>query len=220
MNLELSRISKTFKKKVLDELSMTASSGDCIAVLGVNGSGKSTLLSILAGITRCDAGSFMLDGQELFSSPRLCEIAGYVPQNNCLMEELTALDNLRLWYSRNKLESSLEDGLLSILDIKDFLKKTVSQLSGGMKKRLAIACALAQDPPLLLLDEPVAALDLACKEQIFNYYRYHVEKGGIIITATHDVAEVSVCSRCFILKNGKLVPYTYDGDVKALAESL
>lgn len=219
-------ISKAFKKNakpVLENISFTAESGQCIGILGANGCGKSTLLSILAGAQHADCGTLTLNGKSLFDSktPSRKEI-GYVPQENPLIEELTAYDNLRLWYcdSRLKLKAELENGILAMLGIPDFLHVRVNQMSGGMKKRLNIGCAVAQDPPVLLLDEPGAALDLICKERIGVYLRNRKAQGKIILIATHEEQEIDLCDQIYILKNSQLQPADYDGNIHHLVSRL
>ena len=100
------------------------------------------------------------------------------------------------------------------------LKTTVSKMSGGMKKRLSIGCAMAKRPPVLLLDEPTAALDLACKESIAGWLRQYKAEGGILLLTTHDVMELDLCDEWYIIKDGVLVPFAYDGDIRKLVESL
>lgn len=216
MELEIKSIQKRFRKaEILKDASLKAFTGSCIGILGSNGTGKSTLLSILAGIQPPDSGEFLLDGQK----PTAAQI-GYVPQGTPLMEELTARDNLLLWYSREAMEKELQDGVLHMLGIGDFLNKQVRKMSGGMKKRLSIGCAVAQKPPVLLLDEPTAALDLICKEQIRNYLQAYKEQGGILLLTTHDPEELALCDATYILKDGVLTPYCFDGDMQKLVASL
>lgn len=138
------------------------------------------------------------------------------------MEELNALDNLKLWYcdSPLSLENELEDGFLAMLGIPDFLKVAVRNMSGGMKKRLSIGCSLAKNPHILLLDEPGAALDLICKERIDVYLRRYKSMGNIILLATHEEREITLCDRLFILKDGTLSPLEYDGNIHQLAGKL
>ena len=222
MILEIQGITKSYKRKsVLKGINLTAEKGQCIGILGGNGSGKSTLLSILAGVNRADSGAFLWEEKDLLREETLREkIVGYVPQGNPLMEELTAWDNLRLWYDKADLKRELEDGVLAMLGIGDFLKTPVYKMSGGMKKRLAIGCAVANKPRILLLDEPSAALDLICKTRISNYLEQFKKQGGIIILATHDVQELPLCDQLFILKNGVLNPFEYDGNVNRLVGQL
>ena len=107
-----------------------------------------------------------------------------------------------------------------MLGVDTFVKTTVSKMSGGMKKRLSIGCAIAKNPPILLLDEPMSALDLACKQAISAYLQKHKQAGGIILLATHDVIELELCDRWYIIKDGRLVPFTYDGNLDELVKSL
>lgn len=222
MKIEIKDITKKYvKEQVLRGISFEAESGSCIGILGGNGCGKSTLLSILAGVQKPDGGTFTADGIDLFADAATrSEAVGYVPQGTPLMEELSAKDNLRLWYDKKTLEKELEDGVLAMLGIPEFIKTPVKRMSGGMKKRLSIGCAIANRPPVLLLDEPGAALDLLCKEKIADYLRKYKQGGGILILTTHEVAELDICDRMYIIKGGVLTPFEYDGDVGRLVENL
>ena len=222
MKIELSGIQKAYKRKVvLENVSLTAEEGSCVGILGGNGCGKSTLLSVLAGVRKADAGSFLCDGKDLLQNTALRNaMVGYVPQRNPLIEELSARDNLRMWYDSGTLKRELENGVLAMLEIDAFLKVPVHKMSGGMKKRLSIGCAVAARPKILLLDEPSAALDLVCKEKIYNYFMAYKAEGGILLLATHDLQELALCDQCYILKQGILTPYQYDGDLHRLAGSL
>ncbi len=222
MDIQIKNISKSYRKKtVLKDISLNASGGSCIGILGSNGSGKSTLLSILAGVLRCDGGSFLCDGKDLLEDPALrAYFVGYVPQGTPLLDELTAWDNLLLWYDRKTLKEELENGVLKLLGIDAFLKVPVHKMSGGMKKRLSIGCAVANRPPILLLDEPTAALDLACKESIAQYLRQYKAAGGLLLLTTHDALELQLCDAWYIIKDGRLIPFHFDGDLHKLVESL
>ncbi len=222
MKLEIKGIEKYFgKRQILRGIDFTAESGQCVAILGKNGSGKSTLLSILAGVQRRDGGEFWLDGRDLFRDKAYhASCVGYVPQGTPLLEELTARDNLRLWYDRASLTQALAGGVLEMLGVKEFLNVTVSKLSGGMKKRLSIGCSMAKAPSVLLLDEPCAALDLVCKQSIFAYLEEFKRGGGTVLLTTHDESELALCDRVFILRDGMLTPYDYDGDVARLTKEL
>ena len=219
--MEIQKIQKKYGKKVvLKDITFSANQGECIGILGGNGSGKSTLFSILAGVHK-GSGSFLFDGEDILKNEKKrSEIVGYVPQNTPLLEELTAYDNLRLWYDKADMQQELKDGVLAMLGIGEFIKVPVCKMSGGMKKRLAIGCAVAHNPKILLLDEPSAALDLVCKENISNYLRDFKAHGGIVIFATHDVQELPLCDKLYILKDGNLNDYEFDGDIHRLAGRL
>lgn len=220
--MEIKNIQKRFKEKiVLKDISLTIEEGSCVGILGGNGCGKSTLLSILAGVQRGDGGSFLYEGKDLLQDSKYRrEILGYIPQGNPLVEELTAWDNLRLWYEKDKLKKELKDGFLAILGIEAFLKTPVHKMSGGMKKRLSIGCAVAHDPKVLLLDEPSAALDLVCKEKIYNYFKGYKAAGGTMILVTHEPLELELCDTCYIMKDGVTAPYQYDGNIHHLVGKL
>ena len=222
MNMELHNIQKNYKKKqVLRAISLQTNPGCCIGILGGIGSGKSTLLSILAGVQSCNNGSFLWKGIDLLKDGKArAELVGYVPQGTPLLEELTAWDNLLLWYDKKTLKQELKNGVLAMLGIGEFLKTPVNKMSGGMKKRVSIGCSVARKPQILLLDEPTAALDLVCKAQIYRYLADYKKRGGIIVLATHDVQELALCDVWYILKDGVLAPYQYDGNIQRLAEYL
>ncbi len=220
--IAVSEIKKRYRdKQVLRSVSFTAQNGDCIGVLGGNGTGKSTLLRTLAGVIRPDGGKFLWNDIDLMHDDARREaFVGYVPQGTPLLQELSAKDNLRLWYDSESLARSLDEGVLKLLGVDKFLKTPVFRMSGGMKKRLSIGCAVAHDPRILLMDEPSAALDLVCKEQILQYLATFRRRGGIVILSTHDVQEINVCSARYMLRDGMASLYPYDGDVKQLVEDL
>ena len=221
MQIAIEQISKSFGRKVvLDHLSFTADSGRCVGILGENGSGKSTLFSILTGLQK-GVGAFWCDGVDLLKNPKLrMKTVGFVPQNPPLIPELTAYDNLLLWYTRPQLLAELNGGKLAMLGIHEFLKVPVAKMSGGMKKRLAIGCAIAHDPQILLLDEPSSALDLVCREQIYAYLRSFSRRGGITLMATHEIYELGFCDDVYLLKGGRLSRYEGDRQLDELIRQL
>lgn len=222
MQIEIKNISKSYgKREVLKDISFSTTGGNCIGILGTNGCGKSTFLSILAGVLERDSGEFLFDGEDLFANrKKRSSLVGFVPQGAPLIEELTAWDNLLLWYDKDEMKRQLESGFLKMLGIDSFLKKTVRKMSGGMKKRLAIGCAMAKKPPILLLDEPTAALDLACKQDISNYLMEYKKAGGLLLLTTHDAMELSLCDHCYIIKDGVLKSFEFTGDINHLVDNL
>ena len=187
------------RREVLKGAKLTVSSGSCVGIIGGNGCGKTTLLSILAKTVRADKGQILMENENA---------AAYVPQENPLIEELTVRDNLLLWYKGNKkaMKEDLETGAAALLGVKPMMKRTVGELSGGMKKRISIACALANHAGLLILDEPGAALDMECKADIRRYLKQYMERGGAVILTSHEIGELSVCTQMYVLKHGRLEP--------------
>ena len=155
MTTEIINVTKRFgKRTILNNLSMEAEAGQCVGLVGANGSGKSTLFSILSGIVKGDGGDFLYGGESLLkNAKKRSELVGFVPQSTPLIEELTALDNLMLWYKREDIALESENGVLGMLGIPSFLKTPVKKMSGGMKKRLSIGCAVAHHPKILLIGE-------------------------------------------------------------------
>jgi len=222
MQFDVSNVNMSYKnKKVLDSVSFSFGAGESIGILGENGTGKSTLLSILSGLLKPDTGSFLMNGTDLLKNGKLrMNTVAFVPQGTPLIEELSAKDNLSLWYSKQAMEESLKTGFLGMLGIGGFIDVPVSKMSGGMKKRLAIGCAIHADPKVLLLDEPTASLDIICKERIYTYFEYFKKNGGTLLLVTHDEREIASLDRCFILKGTELKPYVFDGNIMNLAKSM
>ena len=207
MLLTVEQLEKKFhKKQVLKSISFSCKTGDCIGIVGRNGCGKTTLASILAGILSEDKGRISWDGSELRGSQR-SKVIGYVPQNNPLMEELTVQDNLYLWTGIKK---SIK--LLERYQLDDILNMPVNKLSGGMKRRVAIACAMEQKPSVLVMDEPANALDLYYKQKIHTYMNEYISKEGIIILITHDVEEIQMCNHIYYMESGELIHIDEDDD--------
>ncbi len=197
--LIIEKINKSYgKKNVLNDISFSVEAGECIGLIGVNGSGKSTLLNILAGSMKPDSGSLYFDerGKKI----------SFLPQENPLIEELTGKDNIKLWYSgkTKNLNSDFCKTILDNLGVSLFLDKKVKAMSGGMKKRLGLAICMLENPDVLLLDEPLAALDILCRNGILEYLKGYLNQGGSIILTTHEDAALSICDRIFTLKNGTL----------------
>ena len=227
MKLEIRSIKKKYGKKApLVDVSFCLSDGQCVGIIGKNGIGKSTLLSILAGVQNCDGGNILyfdndMDPCDLIKNRRtLADTVGYVPQGTPLLEELSARDNLLLWYDIRTLKAELDGGVLDMLGIGEFLTIPVRKMSGGMKKRLSIGCSMAKKPKILLLDEPCSALDLVCKQDIHKYLSNFKASGGAIVITTHDESDLALCDVVYILKDGILTPYQYDGDIDRLAGML
>lgn len=207
------------KRDILKGVTLNIEFGSCIGILGGNGSGKTTILSILAGITDADEGEFICEDYDLLKDDKRRRfLVGIIPQCNPLIEELSGKDNLLLWHDRKYLNMSAKEGIIKELGITKFINKRVSTLSEGMKKRLSIACAVKKHSKILLMDEPSAALDIVAKEIIHEYIKKFTDMGGIVILVTHDEGELNLCDRHYILKDGVLNEYRFDGNIKNLAK--
>lgn len=195
------------RREILKGVNLTVNPGECIGIVGSNGCGKTTLLSILAGALRADKGRLCLDKTDARKNTGVyAKAVAYVPQENPLIEELTVRDNLLLWYGGDKkaLERDLKSGAAAFLGIGSMLPRTVDKLSGGMKKRVSIACALCNHGTVLILDEPGAALDMECKADIRRYLEAYRKEGGAVVLTSHEMMELSACTKMYVLKQGKL----------------
>lgn len=202
--LEVSHIRKTYGKKViLEDISLKANCGECIAIVGRNGCGKTTLMQILAGALKPDTGEISFFGNNPLKKRKFFrEYVGYVPQDPPLLEELSVKDNLKLW---GVLKSEYFSTINSMFSLDEIMNMKVEKLSGGMKRRLGIACAIATLPSILLLDEPTTALDLYYKESIQEWLQKYREMKGIILLTSHDEKEILSCDRCLVMRQGNLL---------------
>jgi len=201
----IENISKSYgKRQVISSVSFCAKPGERVAIIGRNGCGKTTLLQILAGVIPEDAGQISYFGKSPKETKHFFrDYCGYVPQVNPLMEELSVTDNLRLWgFQKTKHQAILQE-----FELEGLLKTKVEKLSGGMKRRLSIACACLNNPPILILDEPTTALDVYYREKINTWLQDFQNRGGIVILTTHEESEVLEANHCILILDGKGMEY-------------
>jgi molybdopterin-binding protein len=187
------------------ETTLSARDGDVLALVGPNGSGKSTLLRALAGLTPM-TGSVRVDHQELSTAPPEQRNIGWVPQNAALFPHLTALDNVAYGWGGRSGRPAARDWLRR-LGIMNLAGRKPSQLSGGQSQKVALARALARHPRLLLLDEPLSALDVSARVDVRRALRTHLaDFDGVTIVVTHDpVDAVTFANRVVALEAGRVV---------------
>lgn len=200
--VEVSAVSRHYRKKqVLREISFDVESGESVVIVGKNGCGKSTLLQIMAGAQKADSGSITYFGNKVGRGKSSRKYYGYVPQENPLFEELSVKDNLKFWGAGKKENF---DSVIEQFQLEEMLHIKVEKLSGGMKRRLAIACAFVELPPVLLLDEPTAALDIYYKESILEWLSKYKQMNGTIIMTSHEEQEIVFADRCLLMDNGQM----------------
>lgn len=211
-------ITKKYKNTVLKDITFTADRGECVGILGANGCGKTTLLTILAGVRKADGGKLFYDKEQALNKRRICQkYTGYVPQTDPLIDELSAGDNLRLW-CKGSLKAFLSRPEIKSLEIETYINKQVSKLSGGMKRRLSIAIALAEKPPVLILDEPSTALDIKGRAGIADFLAAYTRAGGTVVMTTHIESEMQLCTRLYIIKDGLMNPVEKNITINELAK--
>ena len=213
--LKIDKLSLSYKnKKVINEASLDVDYGTIIGLLGANGSGKSTLLSAIAGVKKPDSGDVLLDDLSLSQNPSAYrKNFGYVTQENPLIPELTAVDNLKIWTPMNtaQIKQTLSSLPLSRLGVSAFADVKVKNMSGGMKKRLALTSILMNKPMVLLMDEPFSALDMVARHDILEYVISFKQAGGIVILASHEESALKACDKVYLIDSGN-VSLVEEGD--------
>lgn len=211
----LVKIYKTAELEVvaLQGLDLTVEEGELMAIIGNSGSGKSTLLNMLGGLDRPSAGTLLVDGKDLlkFTDQQLVkykrETVGFVWQNNArnLIPYLTALENVELpMLLKGRAKRSRAKELLDMVGLSHRKNSKLSQLSGGEQQRVAIAIALANNPKLLLADEPTGAVDTKTAEQILDVFREFNRTFGVtIVIVTHDRQLSRKVDRVVAIRDGR-----------------
>lgn len=192
------------------DVSLGIRQGEVFSLLGPSGCGKTTLLRLAAGFERPDAGRILLGGQDITALPPERRPVNTVFQNYALFPHLSVWENiafgLRVSGSKTAQLSSQVEAMLDLIQLKEHARKKPAQLSGGQKQRVAIARALIKKPQVLLLDEPLAALDLKLRQHMLaELRRLHAETGVTFIFVTHDQTEaMGVSDRVAVMHGGKI----------------
>lgn len=209
-------------KWVVTGLTLEVHAGQILGLLGPNGSGKSTTLSAITSQKPIDAGSILIGGISHQEAPELYRHRlGYVPQDLAFYEELTARDNLMFFGRLYGLHGrTLRERVMDALDFVQLVNQAdrkPNTFSGGMQRRLNLACALLHDPTLLLLDEPTVGLDVASREAIYDLLTHLRKRGRTIVLTTHLLEEAAtLCDQIAILNQGKLMAHGSLEEVCAL----
>lgn len=196
---------------VLDRVSLDIRAGEFITLLGASGSGKSTLLNILAGFTKAEGGSVEVDGADISRKPPHKRGLGMVFQHYALFPHMTVFDNIAYGLRRQRKPKAevtrLVNEVLDMIQMSQFAERKPSQLSGGQQQRVALARAIVFRPRVLLMDEPLGALDKLLREEMqLEIRRIHQELGITFIFVTHDQHEaLTMSDRIALLRDGEIV---------------
>jgi lipopolysaccharide export system ATP-binding protein len=212
--LSAAALKKRYKSRtVVHDVSLTVDSGEVVGLLGPNGAGKTTCFYMIVGLVAADGGRILLDDNELTHLPiheRARQGLSYLPQEASIFRKLTAGENIRaILELREKDESVIERELQALLDdlaIAHLRDMPSVALSGGERRRLEIARALASRPRFILLDEPFAGVDPIAVIEIQRIVRFLRERGiGVLIT-DHNVREtLGICDRAYIISEGRVL---------------
>lgn len=212
ISLEIKEIKKSFTEEeaVLDNISLKISKGEFITLLGSSGCGKTTTLRIIAGLEQPDAGSVWLDGREVTGLEPNQRNVNTVFQNYALFPHMNVAENIGYGLKLKKVPKSeirkKVSQMLELVQLEGYEKRKPSELSGGQKQRVAIARALVNNPEVLLLDEPLGALDLQLRRAMQIELKHLQKKLGItFIYITHDQEEaINMSDRIAVMKDGRI----------------
>ena len=210
--LELKNIKKSYDGvTVLKNIDLTISDGEIVSILGPSGCGKTTLLNLILGLTDADSGKIIFDGKDITNVPMEKRGSNIVFQDYALFPNLNVMQNITYGLKNTPNISTQEEvnELIELLGLKPHLNKKIDQLSGGQKQRVALARTMVMKPKILLLDEPLSALDGVIKESIKEKIKqiardYHLTT----IIVTHDPEEaLTLSDKVLIVNDGSISQY-------------
>ena len=222
--IEIKNLTKKYKNiKAIDNISFDVKKGEILGLLGPNGSGKSTTINCLLSLLKYD-GSIKIFGEEM--SPNKYNIKqkiGVVFQDVAVFDELTVVENIDYFcglYIKDKIKRKrYVDDAIKLVKLEDYRKFYPKQLSGGLLRRLNIACGIAHQPEIIFLDEPTVAVDPQSRNSILEDIKMLRDNGATIIYTTHYMEEVEIiCDRVIILDKGKIIANGTCDELKRLAK--
>ncbi|MFT5136700.1 MAG: ABC-2 type transport system ATP-binding protein [Arenicella sp.] len=208
--ITIDRVNKSYGSlQALNNVSLDIKQGEFFGLLGPNGAGKSTLISALAGLLRVDSGSLSILGHDVRADYRLArQNLGVVPQEIVMDPFFTVRETLQFQSGYFGIKNNNEwiDELLEQLNLSDKQDTNMRQLSGGMKRRVLIAQALVHKPPVLVLDEPTAGVDVELRQSMWRFVRRLNKEGHTIVLTTHYLEEAEeLCDRIAIIDQGEII---------------
>ncbi|MBD1940620.1 ATP-binding cassette domain-containing protein [Microcoleus sp. FACHB-68] len=207
--LQIKKLCKSYgKREVLQDLTLHILPGEIYGLLGPNGAGKTTTINILCNLLQPDSGLILINNLPASEETKL--LIGVAPQENLLYKSLTCEENLnffaKIYGIRSESRHQQVKACLEAVGLADRAKSPVETLSGGMKRRLNIAVALAHNPKLVILDEPTTGLDIEARYEIWDLIRRLKSQGITVLLTTHLLDEAErLCQRIGILKGGKIL---------------
>lgn len=208
--ISISNVKKRYGAlQALDGVSLTIEQGEFFGLLGPNGAGKTTLISIVAGLNRADSGAVAIHGHDTVTDYRNARrLLGVVPQELVFDPFFTVRETLRMQsgYFGLKKNDDWIDEVMHHLDLTGKAETNMRALSGGMKRRVLVAQALVHKPPVIVLDEPTAGVDVELRQTLWKFISRLNREGHTVVLTTHYLEEAqALCNRIAMLKSGKVV---------------
>jgi ABC-2 type transport system ATP-binding protein len=207
--VETTGLTKRFGKfTAVDDLDLKVRKGEVYGLLGPNGAGKTTTIRMLCGLLKPGSGDISLIGKKI-PNPEVAPYIGYMPQETALYLTLTVHQNIQFFggiFGLSKSEiAQRESELLQFINLENWRNELVENLSGGMKHRVSLACAMVHGPRLMLLDEPTVGVDPELRASFWEYFERLKEGGVTILITTHYMDEASHCDRIGFMREGRLI---------------
>ena len=205
--IEVDHVYKSFRNvEVLKDITLTCESGHIYGIVGHNGSGKSVLFKCICGCYGCTKGSVRIDGKTMGKDIDVLSNAGIIIEDPGYLRRWSAYRNLQFLYTiRNRNDRDYLYRVLEQVGLDPHLKKPVGKYSLGMKQRLAIAQAIMEDPPILILDEPMNGLDREGVEQMRDLFSAKKEEGKLMLLASHNREDIDIlCDEVYQMEDGEM----------------
>ena len=211
-------VSKSFGQlKALDGVTLRVRKGEIYGLLGPNGAGKTTLIRLICGLLEAQSGTVDVLGRRMPQVGVLRQI-GYMTQQAALYPALSVEENLRFFAAINGAEDGVKEAL-ELVQLYDRRRSVVQTLSGGMRQRCSLACALVHRPDLLLLDEPTVGVDPQLRVQFWESFRQMAANGTTMIISSHVMDEADRCQRLGLIQYGRLLAEGTPAEIRAMGGS-
>jgi ABC-2 type transport system ATP-binding protein len=212
--VDVSEVSKSFGAlKALNGVNLRVRQGEIYGLLGPNGAGKTTLIRLVCGLLEAQGGKVTVLGHRMPDIGVLRQI-GYMTQQAALYPNISVGENLRFFAAINGVEGGVKEAL-ELVQLWDRRDSVVSTLSGGMRQRCSLACALVHKPELLLLDEPTVGVDPQLRVQFWEYFRRMAANGTTLIVSSHVMDEADRCQRLGLVQYGRLLAEGTPAEIRA-----
>jgi ABC-2 type transport system ATP-binding protein len=214
--VDIDNVVKSFgTMRALDGITLRVRQGEIYGLLGPNGSGKTTLIRAVVGLVAPDSGTVTVLGRRMPDLNILSSV-GYMTQAAALYPDISVEENLRFFAAISGADSDVDE-VLRVVELEQRRNSVVATLSGGMRQRCSLACALVHRPRLLLLDEPTVGVDPQLRVQFWEHFRDMAAAGTTILVSSHVMDEAERCQRLGLIRFGKLLGEGSPNEVRAAA---